>query len=674
MAEFWSNNDRGYRLRLWLEQTGQNIAGNTSQVRVRLALLNTTTTFSGYSCSAYVDINGQLLNWSGSPSVTSYNQTVWLLDHTITVGHNSDGTKSVGFKASFSGSGGWSPSTLNIGAGSFGLTTIPRTSSVEGGTWTIGSPVTISISRASSSFTHTLRYAFGRQSGTIASGVGTSASWTIPMGFCNEIPTATSGRGTIYCDTYSGSTKIGSSTVIFTATVPSSVVPTLSSLTLTDTNTTAASMATGNNFIQIVSNISVGFNDAAGAYGSSIIGYHAEIVNRSLSTTSNGGTLGIMNYNGSATIRATVTDSRGRVSAAKDVTINVIEYFKPTLSFVPSRAGSGNTTINVERTTKIAPIMVNNAQTNTMTLLFKTAPAGSTSFTTNSGGGGTWTTLPSLTESPASLSGTFETTSSYDILAILSDAFTSTEFVVRVGTEKVVMSYDKDGRVGIGKVASLTLPAGSIDVAGQIHSDGLHFYGGKQIQHHQITKNDGLAFFYGSGFDFNNALLSQQIACDSPANGPTVSTGLNQFYVEVIAENNNFLTQRAVQKNSGRIFVRTRHSELWSPWVEQAQANHSNLVNTGWVTVMAGVSSKRVGDVVYVNFHSVSLTANTYFSAGTLPVDHRPSKNSLMFEVAPWVRNGESVKLQLESDGSMFFLGDSISASRTASFQISFAI
>ena len=328
MAEFWSNNDRGYRLRLWLDQTSQNIAENTSQVRVRLALLNTTTTFSGYSCSAYVDINGQRLNWSGSPSVTSYNQTVWLLDHTITVGHNSDGTKSVGFNASFSGSGGWSPSTLTIGAGAFGLTTIPRTSSVSGGTGTIGSPVTISISRASSSFTHTLRYAFGNKSGTIASGVGTSASWTIPIDFCNEIPNATSGRGTIYCDTYSGSTKIGTSTVIFTATVPSSVVPTLSSLTLTDTDTTAASMATGNNFIQIISDISVGFNDAAGTYGSSIIGYRAEIVNRSLSTTSNGGSLGVMNFNGSATIRATVTDSRGRVSAAKDVTINVIEYNK----------------------------------------------------------------------------------------------------------------------------------------------------------------------------------------------------------------------------------------------------------------------------------------------------------------------------------------------------------
>lgn len=37
MAEFWSNNDRGYRIRLWIDQTSPNIAENSSQVRVRLA-------------------------------------------------------------------------------------------------------------------------------------------------------------------------------------------------------------------------------------------------------------------------------------------------------------------------------------------------------------------------------------------------------------------------------------------------------------------------------------------------------------------------------------------------------------------------------------------------------------------------------------------------------------
>ena len=105
MAEFWSNNDRGYRIRLWIDQTSQNISDNSSQVRVRLALLNTTTAFAQYSCSAWVDLNGQRLNWSGSPNMTSYNSTIMLIDETITVGHNADGTKSFGLSAHFNGSG-----------------------------------------------------------------------------------------------------------------------------------------------------------------------------------------------------------------------------------------------------------------------------------------------------------------------------------------------------------------------------------------------------------------------------------------------------------------------------------------------------------------------------------------------------------------------------------------
>ena len=58
MAEFWSNNDRGYRIRLWLDQVSQNIGNNSSQVRVRLALLSTNYSFNSYSVSAFVDVNG----------------------------------------------------------------------------------------------------------------------------------------------------------------------------------------------------------------------------------------------------------------------------------------------------------------------------------------------------------------------------------------------------------------------------------------------------------------------------------------------------------------------------------------------------------------------------------------------------------------------------------------
>ena len=165
MAELWSNNDRGYRIRLWIDQlpqTQNNIANNNSQVRVRLALLNTTTTFADYDCSAYVDLNGQRLSWSGRLSVLSNNQTIMLIDQTITIGHNADGTKSFGLSARFEGSGGWSPGTLSIGGNSFTLTTIPRatTPTLSNDNPVIGQTITISLPRASDSFTHYVYHDF----------------------------------------------------------------------------------------------------------------------------------------------------------------------------------------------------------------------------------------------------------------------------------------------------------------------------------------------------------------------------------------------------------------------------------------------------------------------------------------------------------------------------------
>ena len=486
MTEFWSNNDRGYRIRLWIDQlphNQDNISNNNSQVRVRLALLNTTTTFAEYSCSAFVDLNGQRLNWSGSPNMTSYNQTIMLIDQTITVGHNADGTKSFGLMASFSGSGGWSPGTLTIPGNSFTLTTIPLSSSVASVSGTIGSSVTVNISQQATSFTHTVRYAWGSKTGTIATGVGTSVAWTIPMDFANDVPNATSGKGTIYVDTYSGSTKVGTASNTLTASVPTSVKPTFTGVTLSDTNTAVqALLASSTTFLQIISNIKVAFNGASGTYGSSITGYKAEIVGKNQTTNANGGTLGMMNYNGTVTVRASVVDSRGSWSDAKDVTITVLEYFSPILTFGITRSGTTLSTFTVNRNAKVAPIALSGSQKNIMTLSFKVAPIGTTNYTTDTGpASGTWTSLSSLTNSQANLAGTYVADKSFIVVGTLSDKFTSVEFSTTVSTEAVVMSYDKDGRMAIGKVVDTTLPVGSFEAVGNIYASDM-FIAGKALR------------------------------------------------------------------------------------------------------------------------------------------------------------------------------------------------
>lgn len=482
MAEFWSNNDRSYYLRLWVDQVSQNISDNSSQVRLRLALTNGAHTFADYDCTASLTVDGQTLSWSGRPSMLSQNSSIMLIDKTVTIRHDNDGKKSFGLSATFSGSGGWSPGTLSISRNSFTLSTIPRSSSVSVSAGVIGSLVTININRQSSSFKHTVRYSWAGKSGTIASNVDTSTSWTIPMDFANDIPNSATGTGTIFVDTYSGSTKTGTQSTTFTASVPANVKPTFTGVSLSDLNGAAQNLIpSGNTFIQVISNIKVSFNGAVGSYGSSITGYYAEIVGKNQSTSSNGGSLGIMNYHGTIKIRARVSDSRGRWSDTREISATVLEYFAPALSFSIARTGSTSSTLTVTRNAKVAPLTVSGSQKNTMALTFKVARLGTNAFAVDNGQAtGAWSSISSLVNSRANLSGNYLANQSWLVIGILEDKFTRTEFMVNVATESVVFSYDRSG-VGVNKIRE----RGALDVKGSIYADN------KPIQQYQLTDNNG---------------------------------------------------------------------------------------------------------------------------------------------------------------------------------------
>lgn len=482
MAEFWSNNDRSYYIRLWVDQVSQNIAENSSQVRVRLALTNGAHTFSDYSCTASVTVDGQTLSWSGMPSMLSQNSSIMLIDKTVTIRHDNDGKKSFSLSATFSGGGGWSPGNLNIDGNSFTLTTIPRSSSVSVSPGVIGNTITINISRQSSSYKHTVRYSWGSKSGTIASNVDTSITWSIPIDFANDIPDSASGTGTIYVDTYSGSAKTGTQSTTFTASVPGNIKPTFSGVTLSDVNGAAQNLIPNSDtFIQIISNIKVAFNGAVGSYGSSITGYRAEIVGKNQATSSDGGSLGIMNYHGPITIRASVSDSRGRWSDTREVSVTVLEYFAPALSFNITRTGSTFSTLTVTRNAKVAPLLISGSQKNSMRLTFKVARLGTNSYQVDNGpAAGSWTSIFNLTNSNANLAGNYLANQSWVVMGILEDRFTRTEFMVNVATESVVFSYDRSG-VGVNKIRE----QGALDVKGNIYADN------KPIQQHQLTNHEG---------------------------------------------------------------------------------------------------------------------------------------------------------------------------------------
>ncbi|HEL2338391.1 TPA: hypothetical protein TZN84_000972 [Streptococcus suis] len=586
MAKF-SNASGSLYLNVYIDPGTQNIAANTTVVNWRITVSRTgaylTRNEQGDSTLS-LDINGGRVHTS-NPRWRTSGEEFLMASGSTTVGHNADGTKSFPFSATFNPNNGLH-GVITV-SGNIGLATIPRSSSVSVGIGTIGSALTININRQSNSFTHTLRYAWGSKSGTIASNVGASHSWTIPNDFANDIPNATSGTGTLYVDTYSGNTKTGTQQINFTASVPANIKPTFSGVTLTDANGVARSLLSGNNFLQIISNIQVNFNGASGSYSSTITGYKAEIVNRNLVTNSNGGTLGIMNFSGSATIRASVVDSRGRWSDTRDVTINVIEYFAPVLSFTAQRTRQTPNIIQIVRNAKIASITLSGSQKNIMTLSFNVAPLGSTSYTADNGSAsGSWTTQHTLSNSAANMAGNYPANKSFTIIGTLSDKFTSVEFSATVATESVVMSYDKDGRVGVGKIAE-NGPAGSLDVAGNIYA------GGKQIQQYQLTNVEGNTIYaYNTDVNthVNNGTRWINPGC---ANSPFPS---QYGWIETCRATTDIFQIAKSWYGGWKVYRRhaigyksSNGSATWYPWVEiTPQTNHPMLQEKPLKTLTMG--------------------------------------------------------------------------------------
>ncbi|HEM4286148.1 TPA: hypothetical protein U1X84_002376 [Streptococcus suis] len=574
MAVFrYSGNWRGY-LEGSSSTVSQNIANNSSVIKVDVWIgmdAGWSIEFGNtYGNTVTVTCDGQSQTLAVGPLYLNGSKK-HLGSVQFTVGHNADGTKTAGIGLSSNMSNiNYADLRFGNASGSWnhGLSTIPRSSSLSFGTGTIGSPLAITIGRASSSFTHTLRWAWGSRSGTIATGVGTSASWNIPMDFCNELPNNVSGTGTIFLDTYSGSTRVGTQSRQFTANVPASVIPSFTGVTLDDQNATAKALITGNSFVQIMSNIKVTFNGAAGTYGSTIKGFRAEVVGRNLAVTSNGGTFGAMNFNGTATIRASVTDSRGRTSAARDVTISLLEYFAPVISIQVLRTRENPNTLQVLRTIKVAPLTFGGVNKNSAKLAFEVAPLGSTSFVADNGAaGGEWTTIFTLTNSGANLAGTYTSTSSWTVRAKLSDKFTiSNPTIVSsdVGTESVIHGYDKDGRFGVGKTPELG-PPGSVDAAGE------YFSKGKKIQHYMMTSDvgGGLANSFAHVDDVKTPGV-WQIGADKPGNPFGTFCILECFKLHTSME----CIQR-VTTTSGFMAVREfGYDSVWRPWRYVAQSSN----------------------------------------------------------------------------------------------------
>lgn len=341
----YAGGNSSYPIRLYVTySTSQDVSSNTSTITCGMYV---TTPASYYDIGPWGDFNGSYVGTSSltfDGSIPNFAGTRTLVSgKTFTVNHNSDGTGSATIYWHWGVNSPWGGFENPSGSFTISLPTIPRASSVSCTTANIGSNATISISRASSSFTHTLTYSFGSLTGTIATKTsGASVNFALPTTFYSQIPNAQSGCGTIYCDTYNGSTLIGSSSCTFTARcIESACKPTISG-TAVDTNATTIAL-TGSNakFVKYYSKASVS-SSASARNSATLKSQKITCGSKSISSTS-----GTINGVDSGTFAFSATDSRG-YTTTQTLNKTLINYVKLTCVMAAQAAStSGVAKINV---------------------------------------------------------------------------------------------------------------------------------------------------------------------------------------------------------------------------------------------------------------------------------------------------------------------------------------
>lgn len=323
-GSFNTGNYEGRYLQFAWTEKSQNTANNTTTISWTLKGAGTGKVEWYNAGNFKVVIAGETV-YSSTARIKLYKGTT-VASGSYTFKHNSDGSKT--FTASAE-AGIYTVAVNCTGSGNFTLDAIPRASQPSCITWpnhtqnvgSFGDTISIHMNRNSDAFTHTVRYQFGSRSGTIATKVTTGTTWTIPAALMDLIPEALHGSGTIYVDTYNGSTLIGTKWCGFTATVPASVKPTC---TITLEDTTGVDDIYGSP-VKGLSKIKVTINPKT-AYSSPIASY--AITANGVRYTAATATTGVLLTSGTSRVSVSVTDKRGRTGSAY-YDMNVLNYAAP---------------------------------------------------------------------------------------------------------------------------------------------------------------------------------------------------------------------------------------------------------------------------------------------------------------------------------------------------------
>lgn len=339
-----ANGANGYhKFTLTISENSTSTVNNTSALNFSFVLSPIQTSWNweqwGSSISYTVKINGT--TYTGSiPAYDGYS-SVTLKSGSLSVGHNSNGSKSINISFSVTdGAGQYYTCGNASSSGTMALTTIPRSSTITSASnITLGNKCGITFTPASASFYYNISFSLGSwtvNTGLFCPGKTTAYtynSYTIPA---NEtlyklIPNSPTGTMTATLTTYSSnstSAKIGStSSKTFTVTIPNDVRPTIGTITLSPVNINGQNI-----LVQGKNKLTISVSGCSAGLGSSIKSYKFSGPGISTTTTSTSVTTsGTISNAGTLTYTVTVTDNRGRTSA-QTTTITCHEYKQPKIT------------------------------------------------------------------------------------------------------------------------------------------------------------------------------------------------------------------------------------------------------------------------------------------------------------------------------------------------------
>lgn len=624
----------------------QNIEGNYTDVTASFYLKPTYSTawFQSEWVSATITINGTAKSWSGNHSM-SYPNTLTIMTTTVRVPHNSDGSKTFNISGSVSIPG--YTGTASIGNNSFTLNTIPRKSSMSISTSTleIGASCTVNVTSASSSFYHYIQFNIpGRGTQFNLGQGGGSKTFTFPTSLATFITSGTSTSCNFRLITSTSSSGWDNGALIgygdyngYTLNVPTSMVPTVSTLTYADT-ISAVTTVTGSNQILVQGKSKVTLTAAAsGVEGSTITGYSFTSSNGAFSSsgTTTTATLDLSKVEigtGTQTITVTATDTRGRTST-KTVNLTIRPYSPPRITNVGvARVTTATSTIRISKTVSITSV-ANSSGTNanTYTVTIKTRKTGTSTWTTNKTESNT--SAASVDLSP------FDTASSWEVVITAVDKFGDDSVTATVPTTKILFDLNQDIGIGVGKFHE----KGILDIYGDVYLSGGNYYKDNAlIQNYAMTENDGRALRLNDFYDLNSLNSKTGFYMVSNSSNRLNPYGSNPWqYVRLTKHNDDWALQEAVDFHGVMSAFRVKANGSWKAWQQYAiqkttpeftgvrySKEVTRVVNVGWGMTL---NLTRVGGTVHVASSSITTSAhptNIIRRPILIPVGFTPAKRS----------------------------------------------